>query len=403
MNIKGYYIAFLTILCWLTYSLQPVRAQRHNFDFYDGKVSIDVSPSFNIPFDDSLTGARVQEFYQAADQTEYRNLVNSLLDYKDKQHLNDWVYYQLVRRTAQQIAPKAENYARYTLYKWFLMCKSGYDARLGILENQIILYIKSKDDISDLPFFNLDNDNYVCLNYHDYINVFNYQEKYKLVDIKIPEAKNSFSYKLTKLPDFKPDNYKDKEIGFKYNGKAYHFKLKVNSDVNEIFKNYPIVDYETYFNIPLSKETYESIIPFLKLNTAKMSIKKGVDYLMQFTRYSFLYEDDREIYGKERRFPPEQTLINDISDCDDRAALFFYLVKEIYDLPMIALRYPTHLTLAIQFDKPVGKSILYNGNYYTLCEPTPQEKKLKIGEQSLKHQGENYQVVYHYKPHGLKK
>ncbi|MNI92409.1 hypothetical protein D3C73_1502000 [compost metagenome] len=70
---------------------------------------------------------------------------------------------------------------------------------------------------------------------------------------------------------------------------------------------------------------------------------------------------------------------------------------------MIALRYPTHLTLAIQFDKPVGQSILYNGNYYTLCEPTPQEKKLKIGELSLKHQSENYQVVYHYKPHGLKK
>ncbi|MBB2952516.1 hypothetical protein FHR29_003248 [Sphingobacterium sp. JUb56] len=126
--------------------------------------------------------------------------------------------------------------------------------------------------------------------------------------------------------------------------------------MNDIFANYPIVDFETCFNIPLSKETYESIMPYLKQYTSKMPTKKGIDYLTQFTRYAFLYEDDREIYGAEKRFAPEQTLINDMSDCDDRAALFFYLVKEIYDLPMIALRYSTHVTLAAQFDKPIGQS-----------------------------------------------
>jgi len=113
LNIKGYYIAFLTILFWLTYSPKLVRAQQHDFDFYDGKVSIDVPLSFNIPFKDSLTIAHVQKFYQIADQTDYIQLVNSLLEYKDEHHLNDWVYYQLIRRTAQQIAPKAENYTRY--------------------------------------------------------------------------------------------------------------------------------------------------------------------------------------------------------------------------------------------------------------------------------------------------
>ncbi|CAM3771435.1 hypothetical protein [Sphingobacterium prati] len=83
MNIKGFYIAFLTISFWLTYSTQLVRAQKHVFDFYDGKVSVNVSPSFNIPFNDSLTGARLHEFYQTADQTGYRDLINSLLEYKD--------------------------------------------------------------------------------------------------------------------------------------------------------------------------------------------------------------------------------------------------------------------------------------------------------------------------------
>jgi hypothetical protein len=59
------------------------------------------------------------------------------------------------------------------------------------------------------------------------------------------------------------------------------------------------------------------------------------------------------------------------SDCDDRVALFYYLVKEIYNLPMIALLYPTHVTMAVPFDKPVGAPVLYKGKKYSICEPTP--------------------------------
>ena len=63
-----------------------------------------------------------------------------------------------------------------------------------------------------------------------------------------------------------------------------------------------------------------------------------------------VYEKSKGIYGKDMRFSPEQTLYSDYSDCEDRAAFFFYLVKEIYNLPMIVLSYPQHVTVAIQFD-----------------------------------------------------
>jgi len=33
---------------------------------------------------------------------------------------------------------------------------------------------------------------------------------------------------------------------------------------------------------------------------------------------------------------------------------FFLIVKEIYKLIMIAMLYPTHITIAVQFDTPVG-------------------------------------------------
>jgi hypothetical protein len=159
-----------------------------------------------------------------------------------------------------------------------------------------------------------------------------------------------------------------------------------------------VVDYASYFNIPLSKETYSSLIPGLKKSVKDMKQKKGVDYLMNFTRHAFLYEDDLNNFGKEKRMSPEQTLLNKYSDCDDRAALFFYLVKEVYNLPMIAVLYPTHVTIAVKFDKPTGHTIEYKGQLYSVCEPTPQDQDLRIGQvsPSLKHMA--YSIAYEYNP-----
>src|SRR5690606_3296342 len=119
-------------------------------------------------------------------------------------------------------------------------------------------------------------------------------------------------------------------------------------------------------------------IPMLKEQVDGISTEKGVDYLMRFTRQAFEFEDDRVTFGREKRMSPEETLLNSSSDCDDRTALFFYLVKEIYDLPMVTLRYPTHVAIAVRLDKPVGHSIAYDGYHYTICEPTPQGKDLGL-------------------------
>ncbi len=131
-----------------------------------------------------------------------------------------------------------------------------------------------------------------------------------------------------------------------------------------------------------------------------MSVKYGVDYLMRFTRYAFLFKQDNQQFGGEKRLSPEQTLLFEQSDCDDRAALFFYLVKEIYNLPMIVLSYPEHVTVAVKFEKPVGKPILYNGEKYSVCEPTPQKEDLAVGELLPSLLKQQYEVVYAYHPSG---
>lgn len=369
-----------------------------HFDFYGDAIEFPFDNTLQVDFPGPLSAQAIQSFYQSISKTEYQPIVKALLSYKEQHKPDDWLFYQLIRKTAQQLSPKAENYKRYTLYKWFFLSKSGYDATLAIGNDHLLFYVQCDENIYNIPFRMRDGKQYVCLNYHDYGTIDFEKEKFSEIAIRNPETHKPFSYKITQLPEFSPGDYVEKDLSFSYNQTDYHFKVKLNPQVKTIFANYPVVDYESYFNTPLSKETYGSLIPSLKKYIKGMNTKDGVDYLMRFTRYAFLFKPDVENFGSEKRLTPEQTLLYDQSDCEDRAALFFCLVKEIYDLPMVVLSYPKHLTIAVKFDKPVGTPIVYNGKRYSVCEPTPQKKDLNVGQQlpELKHIA--YEIVYAYTP-----
>lgn len=370
-----------------------------SFDFYGDPVELKLDKSCIISYNEPLTEQSLQSFQTSIAAGNASPLVQALLDYKNQYRLDDWLYYQLIRKTAQQISPKAENYFRYTLYKWFLLTRSGYDATLKISGEKLLFYVQTDESIYNMPSYMKNNKQYVCLNYHDYGGNINFDTE-KFTEVRLPaiQAKKGFSYKVTHLPDFTAADYKDKDLQFNYNETNYHFKVKLNPQVKTIFANYPVVDYESYFNIPLSKETYSSLIPLLKKNIQGMSTKNGVDYLMRFTRYAFLFETDSRQFGAEKRLSPEQTLLYDQSDCEDRAALCFYLIKEIYNLPMIVLNFPEHVTIAVKFDKPVGTPIIFNGMKYSVCESTPQKKDLRLGQLLPSLTNISYEVAYAYTP-----
>ena len=392
-------IRYILLLCiGLTYTASLWAQQLDTIDFFKKPFVFDRSHPPQIQIQGKTDEQSILTFYNDIESKEYTPLIEQLKTFKAENSLNDWLYYQLVRRVSESISPKAENYHRYTLYKWYLMNKSGYDARLAVGDDQVIFYIKNKEDISDIPFFIIDGQQFTCLNYHDYGKLFRRSDVYRPVAISVPGADGDFSYKIAQMPEFKDESYAVKNVNFQYQDKVYEFDIKVNDHVAGIFKNYPGVDFETYFNIPLTQVTYQSLIPVLKENIKGMDTKGGVDYLMRFTRYAFLYENDDINFGIEKRLSPEQTLMNNYSDCDDRAALFFFLIKEIYNLPMIAILYPTHITMAVQFEQKIGESIAYEGQYFSICEPTPQGQNLNIGEVAEKYKHEKYEIVYHYKP-----
>ncbi len=387
-------------LCWLlTVPVYAGSGQPLGFDFFGNKVELTVDASFRVPFGNDLSPAALESFASSLTHSDHAALLKGLEQTRHRLHLDDWLYYQLIRQTAQQVSPKAENYYRYTLYKWFLLSQSGYSATLKVNKerSKLLFYVQTKDSIYNIPFYTRDDKQFVCLNYHDYGSNINFGAE-TFDELLVAEGNLDFTYKITSLPELSPEAYEEKDIRFSYYQDNYHFRIKLNPQVKTIFANYPVVDYASYFNIPMSRETYTSLIPLLQSNVKGLSVKKGVDYLMRFTRYAFMFSPDASHFGGEKRLSPEQTLLYNESDCDDRAALFFYLVKEIYNLPMIVLVYPQHVTIAVRFDKPVGTPVVYKGEKYSVCEPTPQKADLGMGKllPSLKKQP--FEVVYAYTP-----
>jgi hypothetical protein len=383
----------------LPFSSQGQQGNNISINFFGDTLSFHSCFVHTIDFTDTLSAATATAFYDHLDATDDEAMVTTLTAYRRDHKLDDWLYYQLIRKTAEAMAPKAANYYRYTLYKWYLLCKSGYNATINRVGNRILLYVQNNEDIYDLPYFTLNGVKYICMNYHDYGYCidFAHEQQYNM-SVTVPGATHPFTYKLTQLPKFRPEHYHEKELAFTYHGTDYKFKVKINSEVQYIFTNYPVADYSLYFDAPLSEETYNSLIPQLRAQLAGVSVKHGIDYLMHFTRYAFAYQPDYENFGREKHLSAEQTLLYEHSDCEDRAALFYYLIKELYNLPMIAVAYPHHLTIAVKLDKPTGEPIIYKGSVYSICEPTPQTTDLPIGRtiRGLKH--ESYEIAYVYQP-----
>ena len=320
---KTFTIVSLLITLCCSSSAQAGNGMIHkiSFDFYGDSIIINNLNTELVTYTNNLSKDNIQFYYKQMSESGYQPILETLKAYKEQHNPDDWLYYQLVRKTAQYLSPKESNYVQYTLYKWFLLSGTGFDARLSIADSHLLFYVQCDENIYDIPFYTSRNKQYVCLNYHDYGKIDFNSTPFLKVEIPVSGAVNGFSYKLTRMPAFSPADYEEKDISFNYQNIDYRFRIKLNPKVKNIFANYPVADYQLYFNMPMSNATYASLIPQLKENIENMGTRQGVDYLMRFTRYSFLYQPDGIHFGKEKRMNAEQTLLYEGSACEDRAAI----------------------------------------------------------------------------------
>lgn len=337
---------------------------------------------------------RIDERLEAAT----RELVAEMQAVRKEKGLCDWLSYQLIRRVSDRLAPKKRDYFAYTATKWHFLKAMGFEPLLGVGGSKVLLYIRTSDRVYNLPFKTIEGRQYVCLNFHDY----GYDEAVAAVGMRFlrpdtPSA-SDFSFSIDRLPEFPASAYVERDLTFPFGRTRQTFQVRTNETLRQFLSNYPVTDYGNQFSIPLSPMTRASLVEPLKRRLEGMDREKGLEYLMALTRHAFPFATDTETFGREKRLSAEETLAYGNSDCEDRAALFFCLVREIYDLPMIVLAYPDHVTVAVRLEGTSERGILHEGERYLPCEPTPQSRELKPGELLPRLKGQAFEVIHSHRP-----
>jgi hypothetical protein len=308
----------------------------------------------------SVTNKGISDWWEQCSSTSYNYLINQLLGLKNELSLNDFAYLKLLEKVSGLMADGDENESQ--LYTWFLMLRSGYDAKIALNDN-IYLLLPSDNTIYEHSFIRMNGLTYYFLG--------------KAGDGQFQTYEFSFSgaERILDLNVYSPLNIGGdvfpKTVKFKYKGKEYSFIISLNINNIYFYQDYPVTDLSVFFNGIMSREAKESIAGNIMPVIKEMQTGEALNFLLAFVQNAFQYRTDQEQFGKEHFMFPEELFYYPASDCEDRAALFTYLVREMLKLDIIGLEYHDHVATAVHYENEIkGDYIVYNNMKYIVADPT---------------------------------
>jgi hypothetical protein len=335
----------------------------------------------------------VNEFYEKVKilPFEYGNLLNE----KDSLALNDWFYYKLIGEYVNKNFPEQDETFQ-TLFSWYVLNKSGFDARIQVLHGKkLYLFVWANGEVYS-PHYKHDTKQFVCLNcVKDYRS--GAVNAKALIQDPVPRQ---FSFKIDNVSNIPESEFIEFEKGYESQTLNSYvvIRVKVNFTVMNLMDDYPNLSLENIYNTPMSNEAYTSLVSKLREITAGRSKKEKARMILEFIQNGFLYMEDtnKEFLGRESWSSPEQTLYRSYSDCEDTAGLFFFLSKELLNVPSIVVVYPEngHVNIGLHFENTT-EGILYNGRYYSIWETT--NDKAEPGNNKL-YKYWKYKIVVEYNP-----
>ncbi|MBL0708948.1 MAG: hypothetical protein JJW00_07875 [Sulfurimonas sp.] len=342
--------------------LKPIVVKKDiSFDFYGSYLGFDVPIGIKNAKYYPQNQKGIENFFNSAASSEYENLISDIKKVSKNMNLNDWGVYLLVLKISSQVQHNQDNS---NLLSWFIFNKLGYAVKVGLAQRRIVLLHYSKKTIYSTPNYSFSGKKfYVVSNYSkgSLGRLYSYKQNY-------PGANKPLDLALKTLPDFKSD-MKNKTIGFKELGKKYELSFEFNQNLIDFMATYPQADYETYFNAPLDSRTYSEIAKGIKKYVDGKKTGDAMNFVLHFVQKSFKYERDNEQFGREKVMFAAETLYFDKSDCEDRAVLFSYLVKELFGVGVVGVKYKDHISTALYV--PMSGDVVRAGKRkFVVADPT---------------------------------
>lgn len=371
----------------------PLEYSRFEVPFYGQPISIEYDPGMRLTDIQSVERTNIRAAVRRAERSATRPLMNSLLAARTQHELNDFLFYKLARLSLRVIYEgRHQNAQELGLYK--LLVDAGFDARLTFRGGQIFVNVYTTEDLFEVPIIDTGNRPYANLSCLE--GECDGRQRLYIYDGHPNPRGRSFGFQLNRWPRL-AEQPVERELRFTYHGVQQRMNVTYDKTMVDIMRDYPFIHEYCYLETPLSNTLRKSLLPQLERYMQRMDEQQRLELLASFTRSAFAYMEDNEYFGRSKPMVPEELFGYSYSDCEDRSALFFALVRDLLDLPMAVVAYDDHLTVAVGSETIPGDAFRMNGRRYVFCDPTGPRASSRIGIIPPGYEDKKFTIIGAYK------
>lgn len=336
-------------------------------NFYGRPLEFEIPQALRITANGNKE-RHVSKYYETLRRNDTTHMLHWQLDKAVNQMgLNEWGYFVLLRSITEQLFTNANDRV---LFSFYMLHSHGFKARVGRGQKSdrllLLLALDNSKEVYSQTFFRIN------------------KTKYYVVYGNGQKGESIYSY------DEKADDNGLKEIGLDFKqtlniatcNKQRKLHLdKANIDIEipystshlRYYDDIPTTVFPIYFNTPVSKEAEQALAQTFGSLCKQYNKVQLVDIMLNFVQTAFAYKIDEQQFGREKYFFPEEVIGYPFSDCEDRAALFAWMVQRFVGYDVVGVLYKDHLATAVCFGDDAqlkGKHVNVNGKRYILCDPT---------------------------------
>ena len=342
-------------------------------NFYGENLTFNVDKQLFVKLKGASEGDVADYFSEISKyMNESALLWQELSRYSSRFGLNEWGDFLLIRSLAEKMFVCTNNRVAFAFY----MLRNGGSYKTKIARGSksqnllLMMAIDNTKEVYKYGFFTFKEANT--------------EVKYYLIYGDGVSGESIYTYKVNEqdmnLKQMRLDFDKTLAIGkcdkvrqLKVNRMESTIDLPFNSRNIAFLDDVPLTVFPIYFVSAMTDEAKSVLDAKFGDLKKKYSIPQAVDILLNFVQTAFDYKTDADQFGREKYFYPEESIAYPYCDCEDRSALFGWLVKTYLGLPVIGLEYPNHLATAVCLGNDVnidGDAFMYGGNKFYVCDPT---------------------------------
>jgi len=336
--------------------------------YFGTTLSLPITAAMRLRVADKPGKESIADFFASMSAMPYDELLLATKKVAEARHLNDWGYCLLLHAAGERIyGPSSDGAA---LFTWYLMMKSGFDARVGFSTSRVILLLPGQERLYGVMYFSFgaDQRRYYAVPLHagttpGESQLYSYEGTH-------PSATRPLRFAVERVPVFN-NSVAEKTLAFTFGGVEHRVPLQYSRDAVTFFEYYPQTEFTVYFDGSISDGAASTLYNAFKPLLAGRNEVEAVNILLRFSQTAFGYKVDKELFGREKPMFPDEVLYYDYSNCKDRAILFAYLVRRLTALEVVGLDYPGHISTAVRFSTNVpGDAVQVRGQRFVICDPT---------------------------------